>query len=159
MFATGQRYDATSLSAAVSGKGRAQTQSDERDVTGADVTRRILVVDDEVWSALDMEWVVQKLGHEVVGPAATVEAAISLAEEVRPDLVLMDIRLAYKGDGIAAATEIRRRFDIASIFVSALGDSVTRARASVAHPSGFIEKPFSPEGLAQAIKTALNTEH
>jgi two-component system, response regulator PdtaR len=105
-----------------------------------------------------MEWVVQTLGHEVVGPAATAEKAIELAGKVRPNLVLMDIRLANDSDGVAAAIEIRQRFDIPSLFVSAHGDPIMRNRAVVARPLGFIEKPFSPESLALAIEAALNPD-
>jgi DNA-binding NarL/FixJ family response regulator len=105
-----------------------------------------------------MEWVVLKLGHEVVGPAATAHEAIELAGRVRPNLVLMDIRLANNSDGVAAAIEIRQRFDIPSLFVSAHGDPIMRSRAEAAHPLGFIEKPFSPESLALAIETALNPD-
>ncbi len=118
-------------------------------------TYHILIVDDELWAALDMEWVVRKLRHEVVGPAATAEEAIELAETARPDLVLMDIRLADDSDGVAAAVEIRQRFDIPSLFVSAHGDPTTRKRAIAASPAGFIEKPFTPESLALAIEAAL----
>jgi two-component system, response regulator PdtaR len=64
--------------------------------------QKILIVDDELWAALDMEWVVQTLGHEVVGPVATAEKAIELAGSRRPDLVLMDIRLANDSDGVAS---------------------------------------------------------
>ena len=116
----------------------------------------ILVVEDELWAALDMEWVVRKLGHEVVGPAATADEAIRLAEAEVPDLVLMDIRLANDTDGVTAAIEIRRRFGIASLFVSAHGELATRRRAQAAEPAGFIEKPFAPETLATAIEKALS---
>ena len=115
----------------------------------------ILVVEDELWAALDMEWVVRKLGHDVVGPAATADDAIRLAEAELPDLVLMDIRLANDSDGVTAAIEIRRRFGIASLFVSAHGELATRQRAQAAEPAGFIEKPFAPETLATAIEKAL----
>ena len=74
---------------------------------------RVLIVDDELWAALDMEWVVQTLGHEVVGPATTAEKAVEFAGRSRPDLVLMDIRLADDSDGVAAAIEIRQRFGVA----------------------------------------------
>lgn len=105
-----------------------------------------------------MEWVVQTLGHEVVGPAATAEKAIELAGRVRPNLVLMDIRLANNSDGVAAAIEIRQRFDIPSLFVSAHGDPMIRSHAAAARPLGFIEKPFSPESLALAIEAALKPD-
>jgi DNA-binding NarL/FixJ family response regulator len=121
-------------------------------------TYHILIVDDELWAALDMEWVVRQLRHEVVGPAATAEEAIELAEAARPDLVLMDIRLANDSDGVAAAIEIRQRFNIPSLFVSAHGDPTTRKRAIAARPSGFIEKPFTPESLALAIEAALKPD-
>ena len=119
--------------------------------------QKILIVDDELWAALDME-VVLTLGHEVIGPAATAQKAIELAGRERPNLVLMDIRLANNSDGVAAAIEIRQRFDIPSLFVSAHGDPIMRSRAEAAHPLGFIEKPFSPESLALAIEAALNPD-
>lgn len=119
-------------------------------------SQKILVVDDELWAALDMEWVVRKLGHEVIGPAATAEEAIRLAAEFAPDLALMDIRLAGGSDGIEAAGVLRERFDIPCIFVSAHGDLATRSRAASAEPCSFIEKPFTPEALAAAIEAALD---
>lgn len=119
---------------------------------------KILVVDDELWAALDMEWVVAKLGHEVVGSAATADDAIKLADEMRPDLVLMDIRLSDDSDGIVAATIIRQRYDIRSLFVTSHGELETRVRAEAASPAGFVEKPFAPETLARAIETALSPD-
>jgi DNA-binding NarL/FixJ family response regulator len=124
----------------------------------ASAKQKILIVDDEIWAALDMEWVVLTLGHEAVGPAATAERAIELAERLRPNLVLMDIRLANNSDGVAAAVEIRQRFEIPSLFVSAHGDPIMRSHAAAADPLGFIEKPFSPKSLALAIEAALNPE-
>jgi DNA-binding NarL/FixJ family response regulator len=137
---------------------RLEPGSDRSQRTSSSARQKILIVDDELWAALDMEWVVQTLGHEVVGPAATAEKAIELAGRVRPNLVLMDIRLANDSDGVAAAIEIRERFDIPSLFVSAHGDPMMRSRAAAAHPLGFIEKPFTPESLALAIEAALNPD-
>jgi len=137
---------------------RLEPGSDRGRRTSSSARQKILIVDDELWAALDMEWVVQTLGHEVVGPAATAEKAIELAGKLRPNLVLMDIRLANDSDGVAAAIEIRQRFDIPSLFVSAHGDPMSRSRAAAARPLGFIEKPFSPESLALAIEAALNPD-
>jgi CheY-like chemotaxis protein len=137
---------------------RLEPGSDRGRRTSSSARQKILIVDDELWAALDMEWVVQTLGHEVVGPAATAEKAIELAGRVRPNLVLMDIRLANDSDGVAAAIEIRERFDIPSLFVSAHGDPIMRSRAAAANPVGFIEKPFTPESLALAIEAALNPD-
>lgn len=119
---------------------------------------KILVVDDELWAALDIEWVVNKLGHEVVGSAATAEEAIQICDATRPDLVLMDIRLGDDSDGIVAATVIRQRFDIPSLFVTSHGEFATRMRADAARPVGFVEKPFAPATLGRAISTALDPE-
>ena len=138
--------------------GIREPRSDRGPRASLSAKQKILIVDDELWAALDMEWVVQKLGHEVVGPAATAEKAIELAGKMRPSLVLMDIRLANDSDGVAAAIEIRQRFDIPSLFVSAHGDPMSRSRAAAARPLGFIEKPFSPESLALAIEAALNPD-
>lgn len=73
---------------------RLEPGSDRGRTTSLSARQKILIVDDELWAALDMEWVVQTLGHEVVGPAATAEKAIELAGRVRPNLVLMDIPFA-----------------------------------------------------------------
>jgi two-component system, response regulator PdtaR len=120
---------------------------------------KVLVVDDELWALLDMEWVVRKLGLDVVGSAATAIEAIRIAEQLRPDLVLMDVRLGDDSDGVVAATIIRERFAIPSLFVTAHGDLATRMRAEAAHPAGFIEKPFAPDSLARAITEALSPKH
>lgn len=143
------------VTAADSTQARSRAHPKNGAVATAKATRSILIVDDELWAALDMEWVVRKLGHDVVGPSATAEEAIELAGTDRPDLVLMDIRLADGSDGVAAAIEIRQRFGIPSLFVSAHGDPVVRERAAAARPSGFIEKPFTPEALTLAIRAAL----
>ena len=96
--------------------------------------------------------------HRLIWREGRLREAIELAGRVRPNLVLMDIRLANNSDGVAAAIEIRQRFDIPSLFVSAHDDPIMRSRAEAAHPLGFIEKPFSPESLALAIEAALNPD-
>src|SRR4029453_18279122 len=135
-----------------------EPRSDRGPRASLSAKQKILIVDDELWAALDMEWVVLKLGHEVVGLAATAQEAIVLAGRLRPNLVLMDIRLANNSDGVDAAIEIRQRFDIPSLFVSAHGDPIMPSRAKGHPPLGFIEKPFSPESLALAIETAFNSD-
>jgi len=117
---------------------------------------RVLVVDDEIWAALDMEWVARKLGCEVVGPAATADEAIKLAETERPDLVLMDIELANESDEVNAVIEIRQRLGIPCVFVGTSNDRFSHQRAAAAQPEGFIDKPFAPETLALAIDNVLS---
>ena len=117
--------------------------------------RRILIVEDELFVAMDIESVVLRAGHQVVGFAGTAEGAIALAQETGPDLVLMDIRLAGARDGIDAAIEIRERFDIPSLIISAYTDAPTRERAMPARPLGFITKPFDHKLLAIALDGGL----
>src|SRR3954447_8741907 len=77
---------------------------------------RVLVVEDEFFISLHLIELVESLGHIVVATAVSADEAVSMAEQARPDLVLMDIRLMGVRDGIDAAEEIRRRFEIGSIF-------------------------------------------
>jgi len=119
--------------------------------------RRILIVEDEMFVAIDIEAAVIKAGHKVVGFAGTAERAIALADEMRPDLVLMDIRLPGDRDGVDAAIEIRQRFDIPSLIISAYSDAETRARAAPARALGFIAKPFDHALLALALNGGMKS--
>ena len=119
--------------------------------------RRILIVEDEMFVALDIEAAVNKAGHRVVGFAGTAERAVTLADEMRPDLVLMDIRLPGDRDGVDAAIEIRQRFDIPSLLISGYADAETRARAEPAQPLGFIGKPFDHALLALALNGGMKS--
>jgi CheY-like chemotaxis protein len=111
---------------------------------------RILIVEDEPLIRLDLESIVAGAGHAVVGSADTGAEAIRLAEEQRPDLVLMDIGLIGDMNGIDAATAINDRWAIRSLFVSALSaqhrDSIDAAR-----PFGVMLKPVVAEQLVHAL--------
>ena len=117
--------------------------------------RRILIVEDELFVAMDIELVVLKAGHQPVGFAGTAERAVALAGELHPDLVLMDIRLRGDRDGIDAAIEIRERFDIPCLVISAHTDARTRERAVPAQVLGFISKPFDYALLEIALNGGL----
>jgi CheY-like chemotaxis protein len=108
---------------------------------------RILIVEDEFFIALDAEEQAKALGHAVVGIAVSADEAIRLAAEERPDVVLMDIRLAGAEDGITAAREIRSRYGIQSIFVTANTDPSTLTQAKAVGPIGVLEKPLTQERL------------
>jgi CheY-like chemotaxis protein len=112
---------------------------------------QILLVKDEAIKALALKRLVARLGHEVCAVTAMAEDAIRLAGEILPDIILMDIRLAGEMDGITAAREIRERFGIGSIFMTANSDPATRALAENARPLGFMAKPSSP----MMVKTTL----
>lgn len=112
---------------------------------------RVLIVEDEIFIALDTRSLLQSLGHTVVGIAVSVDDAIRRAERERPDVVLMDVRLTGPRDGIDAADEICRRFGISSIFVTANTDAQTRARAATVAPLAFLEKPLTVQRLRAGL--------
>jgi len=112
---------------------------------------RVLIVEDEFFISLAAEAMLEALGHSVVGIAVSADEAEQLADQERPDVILMDIRLIGTRDGIEAATAIHNRLQIPSIFVTANTDPGTRLRASGAHPLGFIEKPLTEGRLKQHL--------
>lgn len=112
---------------------------------------RILIVEDEFFIALNLEDMLLAQGHVPVGIATSADEAVLLAEQERPDLVLMDVRLIGVRDGIDAAIEIRSRFNIRSIFVSANADPQTKGRAQAAAPIAFLQKPLTEDRLKIAL--------
>ena len=114
---------------------------------------RVLIVEDEFFISLHTKGLLQALGHVVVAVAVSADQAVSLAGREKPDVVLMDIRLAGSRDGIDAAEDIRSRFGIGSIFVTANTDPHTRQRAEAIRPLEILEKPLTEQrlrlGLAQ----------
>ncbi len=118
-------------------------------------TARILVVEDEPVLARDLEKRLQRCGHEVVGRVGSGEAAIDAAANTRPDLVLMDIKLAGKLDGIEAATEIQSRLDTAIVYLTVLSERDAFERAKSTRPYGYLTKPVAPEELERAVEMAL----
>ena len=118
-------------------------------------SRRLLIVEDEIILAMDLRNRLTDLGYSVVSIADTGPAAITAAEQYRPDCILMDIRLSGDMDGIDAALEIRRHHDIPMIFMSAYGNEETQQRAAAAEPAGFLSKLTDNLDLSVAIETAL----
>jgi DNA-binding NarL/FixJ family response regulator len=113
---------------------------------------QVLIAEDMALIAMDLEALVEKMGHEVVASVTTAEAAVGVARRTRVDLALMDIRLGHGGDGITAALALRRELGIRSIFITAHSDAHTRSRAAAAEPVGFLLKPLSPSQLARLLK-------
>ncbi len=102
-----------------------------------------------------MRRALESLGHTAVGTAATGENAVADALALRPDVILMDIMLAGRLDGIRAAERILEQVDIPIVYVTAYTDEATLARAKVTEPFGFITKPFEERELEAAIAIAL----
>jgi CheY-like chemotaxis protein len=133
--------------------------SDEFDVVakaGASKPTSILIVEDEALVASYIEEVLAESGFRVAGIAASGPEALSLAEETRPRLALVDIRLTGPIDGIELACLLRQKFGVPAIFLSGLADQETTHRAQLAEPLGFLRKPFRPSQVFNAIERALS---
>lgn len=115
----------------------------------------MLIVEDESIVAADIAISLAQMGYQVVGTTASGEEALILAEQQRPHLVLMDIHLQGELDGIDAALELRERFHLPVVFLSAYGEDDTFQRAKEAEPFGFILKPFEDRELKIVIEMAL----
>jgi two-component system cell cycle sensor histidine kinase/response regulator CckA len=115
----------------------------------------ILIVEDEKIIALDIKRTLLNLGYDVVGTAASGEDAIIKAEQSHPDLVLMDIMLKDEMDGIEAAEQMRMRFDVPLIFLTAYANNTVLERAKIIQPFGYILKPFRENELHTNIEIAL----
>lgn len=124
---------------------------------------KILVVEDERITAEDIKDGLISLGYKVPGVVYSGEDAVIKAGELRPDLVLMDIRLEGEMDGIEAAEEIKKHYDIPVIYLTAYSDESTLERAKktepsgyvLKEPSGFIHKPFEESELHSVIEITL----
>ena len=117
--------------------------------------KTILVVEDEVVIAMDIQATLMELGHNVLEIVTSGEEAIQKALELHPELILMDIHLSEALDGIDAAAAIMKVLDIPIIYLTAYADEETLKRASFTAPFGYILKPFEARELNANIEIAL----
>ena len=115
----------------------------------------ILVVEDERIVARHIAEILVRAGYRVPAAVATGEAALARAVELRPDLVLMDVRLAGQIDGIEAAGLIRERTGIPVVYLTAFADGEILDRAKRTEPAGFVVKPFADRDLQATLAMAL----
>ncbi len=116
---------------------------------------RIMIVEDEVIFALDLRRRLESLGHTIVANVTSGEAAVQEFEQVQPDLVLMDLRLAGEMDGIEAAEAIRSQRAVPVVFLTAYADEERLARARLVLPFGYLLKPVGDRELQVTIEMAL----
>jgi PAS domain S-box-containing protein len=116
---------------------------------------KILVVEDEVILAKNIETKLEALGYSVLDTVSSGKKAIQLAGKLNPDLVLMDIRLKGDVDGVETAEQIRTRYEIPVIYLTAYADDQTLKRAKITEPFGYILKPFEVAELHSNIEMAL----
>jgi len=118
---------------------------------------QVLIVEDDRITAEDIRLSLGDLGYSVLGIASSGEEAIKKAQELRPDLVLMDIVLKGNMDGIEAAEQIRAALNIPVVYLAAAymgGKTLERAR--ITEPFGYISKPFEEDKLGSGIEMALH---
>jgi len=115
----------------------------------------ILVVEDEIITARDIESKLKKIGYNICDIASSGKEAIQKAEDHMPDLVLMDIMLEGDMDGIEAAKQIEKSLSIPFIYLTAQLDLDTLHRAKITEPYGYIVKPFTQRDLIITIGMAL----
>lgn len=115
----------------------------------------ILIVEDELLIAAEIERILYRLGHKPLEPVDNSDGALSLLAQHPVELVLMDINIAGDCDGIATALMIRRQFSTPVVFLTARSDATTVNRAKLAHPYGYVLKPFTEQSLRAQIEVAL----
>lgn len=121
-----------------------------------DARVQILVVEDEAILALDLAELLVDEGYAVVGTAATGPAAQALFRQHRVDVLLCDIRLPGPWDGIETAARLLAERPVPLIYLTALADRATLARALPTAPAAYLAKPVSVAGLRAAIEVALH---
>ena len=116
---------------------------------------RILVAEDEALIRMDLVEMLTELGYEVVGQASDGEMAIRMAEELRPDLVMMDVKMPVL-DGITAAGKITESRIAPVVMLTAFSQRELVERATQAGVMAYLVKPFSQSDLAPAIEVAVS---
>lgn len=115
----------------------------------------VLIVEDEETIAHNIERSLLRLGYQVSGICSSAEQVMAAIQHARPDVVLMDIHLDGNEDGVAVAERLRDLHAIPVIYLSALMDDETLARAKITQPFGYIAKPFSQRELQITLEIAL----
>jgi diguanylate cyclase (GGDEF)-like protein/PAS domain S-box-containing protein len=117
---------------------------------------RILIVEDESIVAQDIRLSLEELGYEVAAIADSGELALEQALKLKPNLILMDIRLLGEMDGIATTQQINQRINVPIVYLTALGDEETLSRVKATNPFGYVIKPFVERDLRIIIEISLN---
>jgi PAS domain S-box-containing protein len=116
---------------------------------------KIMIVEDEVIVAKDIQRILKKLGYEAFDPYPNPKKALEAIEKLNPDLLLLDINLkGSQTDGVHLAEEIKQAYNIPFIFLTAFSDKATLERAKQTEPYGYIIKPFEEDDIRTAIEIA-----
>jgi DNA-directed RNA polymerase specialized sigma24 family protein/CheY-like chemotaxis protein len=119
----------------------------------AEIATDVLIIEDETFIALDLEGLVEGLGHKVLGVARTHAEAIALAKVKRPGIILADIQLADGSSGLDAVNEMLRTFEVPVIFITAYPERFLTGERP--EPAFLIAKPFQPATVSAVLSQAL----
>ncbi|MDH6422607.1 ANTAR domain-containing response regulator [Aurantimicrobium minutum] len=117
--------------------------------------RRVVVAEDESLIRMDIVETLRDNGFDVVGEAGDGEAAVALAKELRPDLVVMDVKMP-KLDGISAADQLNKEHVAPVVLLTAFSQKELVERATEAGALAYVVKPFTPNDLLPAVEIALS---
>lgn len=131
-----------------------ESHSVARPKQGAETAKRILLAEDEVISRMDLREMLENLGYQVVGEAGDGLTAVNLARELRPDLVIMDIKMPEL-DGISAAVTLGQEQIAPVLLLTAYSDREFVDRAVDAGVMSYLVKPFAEAELKPSIEIAL----
>jgi DNA-directed RNA polymerase specialized sigma24 family protein len=119
----------------------------------AEIATDVMIIEDEPFIAMDLEGLVESLGHRVLGVARTHSEAVTLAKAKRPGLILADIQLADGSSGLDAVNELLRTFEVPVIFITAYPERFLTGERP--EPAFLIAKPFQPATVSAVISQAL----
>jgi DNA-binding NarL/FixJ family response regulator len=121
------------------------------------IGKRLMIVEDQELVAMTIASIVRRLNYELIGSAATADRALELAEQHRPDVVLMDLCLKGGRDGVETARAIQARCPPARIvFLTGSGDVESIARMRSVNPAGIVLKPFRRIELTRQLEAAAS---
>jgi DNA-directed RNA polymerase specialized sigma24 family protein len=119
----------------------------------ADIATDVLIIEDEAFIALDLEALVESLGHRVIGTARTREEALAIAQDKRPGLILADIQLADGSSGLDTVNDLLESFEVPVIFITAYSERFLTGERP--EPAFLIAKPYQPAMVSAILSQAL----
>lgn len=121
--------------------------------------KKLLIVEDEFILQMMIEKMVERIGHQIVGKAKSGDMAIDLVKQEAPDVVLMDIKIIGKYDGIETVRKIREFSDVPVLYLTGNTDPQIMKQAMDTQPMAFITKPFEYKELKTAIEKAIGASN
>ena len=119
----------------------------------SEIATDVLIIEDETFIAMDLETLVESLGHKVLGVARTHSEALALTKTKKPGLILADIQLADGSSGLDAVNDLLKSFEVPVIFITAYPERFLTGERP--EPAFLIAKPFQPANVSAVISQAL----